>query len=108
MLFLSNRNSSACSATTSFSSAIELTRLSNGERAAALLEAVRHVARSLANERPLRRSNAVTVCLSTLPPQYRRPEWFYDAFAEWLAYRLGEEGAKNDLGKKIVDFDYGF
>ncbi|MDF2372514.1 MAG: hypothetical protein P1V21_17150 [Rhizobiaceae bacterium] len=89
-------------------SALELTKLSNGERAAALMEAMRHVGRSLANERPLRKSNATTVCLSILPPQYQRPEWFSDSFAEWLAYRLGTEDAKNDLGKKILDFNYGF
>lgn len=88
-------------------SALELTGLSNGERAAALLEATRHVGRSLANERPLRRSNANTVCLSTLPPQYRRPDWFADSFAEWLAFRLGTEEAKEDIGKKIINFNYG-
>ena len=88
-------------------SAVELTSLSNGERAAALLEALRHVGRSLANERPLRRSDANTVCLATLPPQYRRPDWFAESFAKYLAFRLGTEEAKDDLGQKILDYDFG-
>ena len=84
-------------------SALELTHLSNGERAAALMEAMRHVARSLANERPLRRSAANTVCLLSLPPQYRRPDWFSESFAEWIAHRIGEEEATKDLGQKIIN-----
>jgi len=88
-------------------SAVELTNLGNGERAAALVEALRHVGRSLANERPLRRSDASTVCLATLPPQYRRPDWFADSFAKYIAFRLGTEEAKDDLGQKIIDYDFG-
>lgn len=88
-------------------SAVELTALSNGERAAALLEALRHVGRSLANERPLRRSDANTVCLATLPPQYNRPDWFAESFAKYVAFRLGTEEAKNDLGQKLLNYDFG-
>jgi hypothetical protein len=89
-------------------SALELTSLSSSERAAALAEAMRHVARTLANERPVPRSAANVLCLMTLPPQYRRPDWFGDEFAEYLAYRFGREDIKNELGQKILDFDYGF
>lgn len=88
-------------------SAVELTNLSNGERAAAIVEALRHVGRSLANERPLRRSDANTVCLATLPPQYRRPDWFAESFAKYMAFRLGTEEAKDDLGQKIIEYDFG-
>ena len=88
-------------------SAVELTALSNGERAAALIDALRHVGRSLANERPLRRSDANTVCLAILPPQYRRPDWFAESFAKYIAFRLGTVEAKNDLGQKILDYDFG-
>ncbi|MGR3703785.1 MAG: hypothetical protein ACU0A4_17015 [Paracoccaceae bacterium] len=87
-------------------SALELTSLSNGERAAALLEALRHVGRSLANERPLKRSDANTICLATLPPQYSRPDWFADSFAKYIAFRLGTQEAKDDLGQKILDYDF--
>lgn len=87
-------------------SALELTSLSNGERAAALLEALRHVGRSLANERPLKRSDANTICLATLPPQYSRPDWFVDSFAKYIAFRLGSQEAKDDLGQKILDYDF--
>lgn len=85
-------------------SALELSGLSNGEKAAALCEALRFVGRPLANERPVRKSNANIVCLSVLPPNYRRPDWFAEAFAEWIAYRLGEEGAMKDLGNSILNF----
>lgn len=88
-------------------SAVELTNLGNGERAAALLEALRHVGRSLANERPLRQSTANTMCLATLPPQYRRPDWFAESFADYIAWRLGTEEDKNALGQAIIDFDFG-
>lgn len=88
-------------------SAVELTDLSNSERAAALMEAMRHVARSLANDRPLRKSNANTVCLATLPPHYQRPDWFPEALTRWLAFRLGDENAKADLGKRLLNFRFG-
>ena len=88
-------------------SALELSGLSNGEKAAALCEAMRFVGRPLANERPVPKSNANVVCLSVLPPNYRRPDWYAEAFAEWMAYRLGEDGAMKDLGKSILDFKYG-
>ncbi|WP_109312645.1 hypothetical protein [Ruegeria sp. AU67] len=88
-------------------SAMELTDLSNSERAAALMQAMRYVARSLANERSIQATDANIVCLTVLPPQYRRPEWYPKEFAKWIAYRLGQEDEKNQLGREIVDFDFG-
>jgi len=84
-------------------SAIELTSLGHAERAAAVLEALRYVARSLANDRPLRRSNASIVCLSILPPHYQRPDWFAEGFADWFASRLGNDAPKDEIATKLLE-----
>jgi hypothetical protein len=84
-------------------SAIELTDLGHAERGAAVLEALRHVARSLANERPLRRSDANIVCLSILPPHYRRPDWFAEGFVDWFSYRLGNDARKDEVAEKLLE-----
>lgn len=84
-------------------SAIELTDLGHAERGAAVLEALRHVARSLANERPLRRSDSNIVCLSILPPHYSRPDWFAEAFADWFSYRLGNDARKDEVAEKLLE-----
>ena len=88
-------------------SAMELTDLSNGEKAAALMEAMRHVARSLANERPVQISDANLVCLTILPQQYRRPDWYNKEFAKWIAFKFGRDEPKNALAKEIIDFKLG-
>lgn len=85
-------------------SALELTDLSSGERAAALVEALRHVGRALANERPLRQSDANTICLATLPSHYERPDWFSEAFAKYMAGRLGNSEVRERLGKNIKKY----
>ncbi len=87
-------------------SALELTKLSDGEKAAALAEAMRHVARTLIDTEPLHCSDANLLCLSTLPPNYIRPAWFNESFAKWITYRLGFDEAVNDLGQKILNRNF--
>lgn len=88
-------------------SALEISALGSGEKAAAVTEALRHISRSLALETPVRRSAANAICLSTLPPHYQRPDWFQDAFVEWLAYRTGSEEALQDIGNRALNFKFG-
>jgi hypothetical protein len=84
-------------------SALELSALSNSERAAAVMEAVRHVGRATANAADMTKSDAMIVCQASLPGYFDRPDWFLDAFTKWLANRLDEE-LLHELGKRLVNF----
>ena len=84
-------------------SALELSALSNSERAAAVMEAIRHVGRATANSADMAKSDAMIVCQASLPSYYDRPDWFLDSLTKWLADRLGEE-LVHELGKRLADF----
>lgn len=66
-------------------SALKLSSCNDADQAAALMEALRFVGRSLANNPNIPRSQATTICLASIGPQYSRPEWF----AEELTNTLG-------------------
>ena len=83
-------------------SALELSDLSNSERAAAVMEAVRHVGRSTANSADIAKSGAITICQASLPSYYDRPDWFLEALAKWLRSRLKEE-LVHELGKLLTN-----
>lgn len=57
-------------------SALKLSNCNDADQAAALMEALRFVGRSLANNRHIPRSQATTICLASIGPQYSRPDWF--------------------------------
>lgn len=82
-------------------SALELAQLRNGDRAAALMEAVRHVGRALANSSSDGQSDAMAVCLAAVNPHYERPDWFVDRLARWLHYRLDPDTRKA-LGARLM------
>ena len=86
-------------------SALELSALSSSERAAAVMEAIRHVGRATANSHDIVKSNAMIVCQASLPSYYDRPEWFLDSLTKWLANRLDEE-LVHALGKRLADFQH--
>ncbi len=86
-------------------SALELSALSNSERAAAAMEAIRHVGRATANSADMVKSDAMIVCQASLPSYYDRPEWFLDSLTKWLANRLDEE-LVHALGKRLADFQH--
>jgi hypothetical protein len=86
-------------------SALELSRCNDAGKAAAIMEVMRHVGRSIANSSNVAKSSATTVCLAALPCQYVRPTWFVPKLAQWLAYQLDEDLAR-DLGKQLLNFDY--
>lgn len=87
-------------------SALDLTQLSNEERAAALVEALRHIGRSLANSASIGRSNATAVCLTAVNPHYERPEWFVDQLATWLRRNMDED-TRRSLGERLLKDDGG-
>ena len=84
-------------------SALELSALSNSERAAAVMEAIRHVGRATASSADMEKSDAMIVCQASLPGYYDRPDWFLDSLTKWLANRLDEE-LVHELGKRLADF----
>jgi len=84
-------------------SALELSALSNSERAAAVMEAIRHVGRATATSADMAKSNAMVVCQASLPSNYDRPDWFLDSLAKWLVNRLGKELVR-ELGKRLADY----
>jgi hypothetical protein len=84
-------------------SALELSALSNSERAAAVMEAIRHVGRAATISGDMAKSDAMMVCQASLQSHYDRPDWFLDSLAKWLANRLGKE-LVHELGKRLVHF----
>ncbi len=84
-------------------SALKLSALSNSEQAAAIMEAVRHVGRATASSADIAKSEAILVCLTSLPSHYDRPDWFLDGFTQWLTSHLDEELVRA-LGKRLANF----
>lgn len=88
-------------------SSLELAKLPNEDRAAALMEAVRHVGRALGNSTSEGQSDAMAVCLASMNPHYERPSWFVDRLARWLRDRLSPD-ARRALGARLLEDDRGF
>ena len=86
-------------------SALELSALSNSERAAAVMEAIRHVGRAATISGDMAKSDAMMVCQASLQSHYDRPDWFLDSLTKWLADRLGEE-LVHELGKRLTNFQH--
>jgi hypothetical protein len=83
-------------------SALELSRLSNEERAAALLETLRHMGRSLGNSASIGRSMATAVCLGSVNRHYERPDWFVAELETWLSRNL-DEATRKSLGARLIE-----
>lgn len=70
-------------------SALQLSSCNPGDQAAAVMEVVRFVARSLVSEREIRCSAATATCLANIGPQYDRPEWFVKKLADTIRDQIG-------------------
>lgn len=88
-------------------SALEISKLPNEDRAAALMEAVRFVGRALANSSSDGQSDAMAVCLAAVNPHYQRPSWFVERLANWLRHRLDPDTRKA-LGARLLEDGRGF
>ena len=86
-------------------SALNLSGCCDSDKAAALMEAVRFVGRSIASSRKVPKSQAITMCLASIGPQYSRPAWFLDSLATTLGWNLNKELA-HELGKQLIEFNY--
>lgn len=82
-------------------SALDVSQLPNEQRAAALIEAVRHAGRSLGNSVNIGEADATAVCLAALNRHYERPEWFVERLAGWLERNLDANTVKA-LGERLL------
>lgn len=88
-------------------SAMEISQLRPEYCAAAIMEAVRHVGRALANSELEGQSDAMAACLASVNSHYERPDWFVERFAEWFKYRIDDDTRKAigaELSKDIGGF----
>lgn len=82
-------------------SALKLSDCNEADKAAALMEAMRFVGRTLANNRTPR-SQATAMCLSTISPIYGRPDWFYETLANTISHQHPELAYK--IGKHLIEY----
>lgn len=78
-------------------SALKLSSCNDVEQAAALMEALRFVGRSLASQNDVSCSQSTVVSLLSISCEYDRPEWFVKKLAEELHQQLGK-----DLAHELV------
>ncbi len=69
-------------------SALKLSNCNHGDQAAALMEAIRFVGRSLVSNREIHCSHATAICLASIGPQYDRPEWFVEKLADAIRQQV--------------------
>jgi len=88
-------------------SALKLSELSDADQAAAVMEVVRSLGRSLIFSPRLSKSKAVTMCMASIGPQYQheRPDWFAEELTEALAQNIGE-GLARDVGQRLCKFQF--
>ena len=72
-------------------SALKLSNCDDADQAAALMEAVRYVGRSLVSNREIRCSHATTMCLASIAPHYDRPKWFPKKLAETIGQQIDDK-----------------
>lgn len=81
-------------------SALTLSGCEDADQAAALMEAVRFVGRSLAGSKEIRRSKATAICLASVGPQYDRPKWFAKQLADTISDQIDKDLA-HEVGKHL-------
>ena len=86
-------------------SALKLSDCKEADQAAALMEVVRFVGRSLVSRRVVPKSDATAMCLASIGPQYERPIWFIEKMNKILGWNLNKELACV-LGQSLIDFKY--
>jgi hypothetical protein len=86
-------------------SALKLSNCNDADQAAALMEALRFVGRSLVNNRDISCSHANTMCLASIGPQYNRPEWFAEQLANTLRWQIDKSLALQ-VGKLLSNLNH--
>jgi hypothetical protein len=81
-------------------SALKLSSCDNAEQAAALMEALRFVGRSLASQSDIPRSQATVMSLASIGREYDRPEWFAEKLADTISAQAGNRLAR-EVGQHL-------
>jgi hypothetical protein len=87
-------------------SAINLAGGTSSDNAAALMEVVRHIGRSLVKENKVPKSKATAMCLASIGHQFERPDWLIEELTQTLGNQLGEE-LTHKLGESLKKFKEG-
>ena len=82
-------------------SGIELSPIENADKAAAVMEALRHVGRTLAASSEVAKSAGNAVCLVSLQRPHGNPDWLMERFLEYLVAHL-DEASVRELGERLV------
>lgn len=75
-------------------SALKLSSCTDAEQAAALMEALRFIGRSLASQCVIPRSQATAMSLASIGREYDRPEWFAKKLADTISSQAGNRLAR--------------
>jgi len=86
-------------------SALRLSGCGTAEQAAAMMEVIRSLGRSLNYSHKLYKSKAITMCLASIGPQYERPEWFAKSLTETLAENLGKKLTQK-IGRLMCEYSF--
>ena len=86
-------------------SALEISGCPDSDQAAALMEVIRFVGRSIASNLKSNKSNATTMCLASIGPQYDKPDWFISSLVNTLGWNLNKDLA-HEVGKQLMEFNY--
>lgn len=81
-------------------SALNLSNCNDAGQAAALMEAMRYVGRSLVSNRTIHNSQATTMCLASIGPQYDRPEWFAEKLAKTIGSQI-DQRLSDEVGRHL-------
>lgn len=90
-------------------SALRLSKCNDADQAAAVMEALRFVGRSLASnpdalcpqDSIYPRSQAITICLASINLHYNRPDWFAEELAKQLCKQL-DRNLAHEVGKYLI------
>lgn len=82
-------------------SALKLSDCKDADQAAAVMELLRFIGRSLANDKNVRRSHATALCLASIGPQYDRPDWFAEELAKTIGQQLDKKLA-HEVGQHLI------
>lgn len=72
-------------------SALKLSSCSDAEKAAAIMEALRFIGRSLVSQSDIPRSQATVMSLTSIGREYDRPEWFAEKLADTISAQAGNK-----------------
>jgi len=82
-------------------SALKLSSCNDAEQAAALMEALRFVGRSLASQSDIPRSQATAMSLISIGREYDRPEWLAAKLADTISAQAGNKLAR-EVGQHLT------